>query len=236
MTLSKEILMQFVDGELAPQEASRIEAEIANDAEARAFVETQTALRQQFQAAFSPVMEERLPDDLMAAITNTPVSWRWRLKQRFSQHNAWLWIGLPAAGALALGLVIGIAVNPSNVGPIGTENGALVAQGALADALNTRLASDTTKVNAPQIGISFRAKDGRACRTFATNDVAGIACRGNANWNVAALASAPAETSGTYHMAGSGMPDVIRNAASNMIDGAPFDAATERQARDHGWK
>jgi hypothetical protein len=236
MTLSKEILMQFVDGELAPQEASRIEAEIANDAQARAFVETQTALRQQFQAAFSPVMEERIPDRLTAAVANTPVSWRWRMGQKFSRRNAWIWTGLPAAGALAMGLVIGIAVNPSNMGPVGTKNGTLVAQGALADALNTRLASDTTQANGPHIGISFRAKDGRDCRTFATNGIAGIACRGDANWNVAALASAPVETSGTYHMAGSGLPDVIRNAAANMIEGAPFDAAAERQARDRGWK
>lgn len=236
MTLSKDILMQFVDGELAPHDASRIEAEIAKDAEARAFVEMQTALRQQFQGAFAPVMEERPPDKLMAAIAETPVSWRWRLKQQFARRNSWMWMGLPAAGALALGLVIGIAVNPSNVGPIGTVNGTLVAQGRLADALNTRLASDTAHANGPQIGISFRAKDGHDCRTFATNGVAGIACRGEASWNVAALSAAPAETSGTYHMAGSGMPDLIRNAAENMIEGAPFDAAAERQARDRGWK
>jgi hypothetical protein len=236
MTLSKEILMQFVDGELAPQEASRIEAEIAGDAQARAFVETQTALRREFQAAFSPVMEGRIPDRLTAAIANTPVSWRWRMAQGFSRRNVWLWTGLPAAGALALGLVIGIAVNPSNVGPIATQNGTLVAQGVLADALNTRLASDTPQANAPHIGISFRAKDGRACRTFETNGVAGIACRGETKWNVATLTAAPSEASGTYHMAGSSMPDAIRAAAANMIDGAPFDAEAERQARDSGWK
>jgi hypothetical protein len=236
MTLSKETLMRFVDGELAPQEASRIEAAIAGDADARAFVETQTALRQQFHTAFSPVMEERIPDALTAAIANTAVSRRWRLRQQISRRNVWMWTGLPAAGALALGLVIGIAVNPSNIGPIGTQNGTLVAQGALADALNTRLASDAPQADGPHIGISFRAKDGRDCRTFATSRVAGIACRDDANWNVAALAAAPSEASGTYHMAGSGMPDVIRNAAANMIDGAPFDAAAERQARERGWK
>jgi hypothetical protein len=32
------------------------------------------------------------------------------------------------------------------------------------------------------------------------------------------------------------MPDAIRAAAANMIDGAPFDAEAERQARDSGWK
>ncbi|HVP84397.1 MAG TPA: hypothetical protein VMS78_06735 [Rhizomicrobium sp.] len=236
MTLSKEILMQFVDGELSPSETSRIEAELANDAEARAFVDAQTMLREQFHDAFAPAMEEPIPDRLLAAVANTPVSWRWRLRQRLSQRTGWIWAGLPAAGALALGLVIGVTLNPSNVGPIATLNGTLVAQGALADALNTQLASAAPQGSGPHIGISFRAKDGRNCRTFETDSVAGIACRSDAQWNVAALASSKTESAGTYRMAGSAMPDVIRDAAQAMIAGAPFDAAAERQARDRGWK
>jgi len=233
MTLSKEILMQFVDGELSPGETSRIEAELANDAEARAFVEAQTALRREFGDAFSPIMDERIPDRLLAAVADTPVSWRWRLRQGFSRPNAWLWTGVPAAAALALGLIIGVFVVPS--GPIATRNGMLVAQGSLADALNTQLAS-AAPANGPHIGISFRAKDGRTCRTFEASGAAGIACHSGTQWNVAALASSNTESSGTYHMAGSAMPDVIRDAAGGMIDGAPFDAAAERQARDRGWK
>ena len=32
------------------------------------------------------------------------------------------------------------------------------------------------------------------------------------------------------------MADIIRNAAAKMIAGAPFDAVSERQARDRGWQ
>ncbi|HVZ68643.1 MAG TPA: hypothetical protein VG891_04220 [Rhizomicrobium sp.] len=236
MTLSKELLMQFVDGELSPGEATRIEAELENNAQARAFVQEQTDLREQFRTAFAPTMEERVPDRLLAAAANTPVSWRWRLRQGFSRPDAWVWTGLPAAGALALGLAIGVIVIPSDLGPVATKNGTLVAQGVLDDALNTQLASAAPQANAPHIGISFRAKDGRTCRTFETDGIAGIACRGDAHWEVAALASSKAQAGGAYRMAGSAMPDVIRDAAEQMIAGAPFDAAAERRARDRGWK
>jgi hypothetical protein len=53
---------------------------------------------------------------------------------------------------------------------------------------------------------------------------------------VAALAAAPGTTPGEYRQAGADMPSVIRDAVSAMIDGDPFDAATEYAARDHGWK
>jgi hypothetical protein len=32
------------------------------------------------------------------------------------------------------------------------------------------------------------------------------------------------------------MPDAIRSAVTQMIDGSPFDAVAERRARDTGWK
>lgn len=236
MTLSKEILMRFVDGELPPEEASRVEAEIANDAQARAFVEAQAALRHEFSAAFAPVMDEPVPEQIAAAMAHTPISRRWRLSRAFSAvEGPRIWI--PTAGALALGLAIGILVNPGMTGPLATQrNGTVVAQGALAQALSTQLASDVRPADAPRIGISFRAKDGRTCRTFQTSGAAGIACRAGEQWDVAALAATQPESSGTYHMAASGMPDVIRNAATNMISGAPFDAAAERAARDRDWQ
>ena len=49
MTLSREILMQFVDGELSPDEALRVQGEIAVNPDLRNFVETQAALRRDFR-------------------------------------------------------------------------------------------------------------------------------------------------------------------------------------------
>ncbi|HSN39552.1 MAG TPA: hypothetical protein VLT92_05100, partial [Burkholderiales bacterium] len=66
--------------------------------------------------------------------------------------------------------------------------------------------------------------------------VSGIACRGETAWDITALASVRTEAPGTYHMAGSAMPDAIRSAAAEMIDGVPFDAAAEREARARGWR
>jgi hypothetical protein len=137
---------------------------------------------------------------------------------------------------LALGVAIGTAVNPSTVGPIGNENGTLVAQGALAHALDTQLASAAPAATGPQIGITFRATDGRICRTFTATGMAGLACHGAGQWRVAALAATKDESIGAYRMAASGLPDTIREAAQQMIQGAPFDAAAERQARARDWK
>jgi len=240
MTISRETLMRFVDGELPPEEAARVEAAIAQSPEMQAFVQSQTALRRDFSTAFAPIMDERIPDRLTSAIADTPVSWRWRAAHALSgkaARNAWVWVGVPAAGALALGLVIGVFLNPANMGPIAAKkDGSVVAQGVLADALNTRLASDVQPAGTPRVGVSFHAKDGRDCRTFETGGVSGIACRGETAWDIAALASVRTEAPGTYHMAGSAMPDAIRSAAAEMIDGVPFDAAAERDARARGWR
>ena len=238
MTLSREILMQFVDGELSPDDALHVQGEIAANPDLRDFVETQAALRRDFAAAFAH-HAERMPDRLTAAIANTAVSRRWRLTQMFwhGRHNIWIWTGVPAAAALAFGLVIGVLVNAGNVGPITTaKNGTLIASGALADVLTTQLASQTQPTNGPRIGVSFHAKDGRDCRTFEAGTLSGIACHDKAAWNIAALASIEPEAQGTYRKAASAMADIIRNAATKMIAGAPFDAVSERQARDRGWQ
>ncbi|HTN61875.1 MAG TPA: hypothetical protein VL147_10000 [Devosia sp.] len=240
MTISRETLMRFVDGELSPEEASRVEAEIAESPEMRTFVHSQTVLRHDFSSAFAPIMDERIPDRLTRAIADTSVSWRWRAAQALSgiaARNAWIWTGVSAAGTLALGLVIGVFLNPANMGPIAAKgDGSVVAQGVLADALNTQLASDAQPAGTPRVGVSFHAKDGRDCRTFETGGISGIACRGETEWTIAALASVQTQAPGTYHMAGSAMPDVIRSAAAEMIDGVPFDAAAEHNARARGWR
>ena len=65
--LSEERLLAYVDGELPPAEAARIEAALAAHAGARAFVERERGMRQRLQAAFAPVMDEPVPERLMAA-------------------------------------------------------------------------------------------------------------------------------------------------------------------------
>lgn len=235
MTISDETLMAFVDGELSPEEMSRVEAALRQQPALEAKVEQQRALRRELHASFESIMNAPLPDALRQSVMNAPVSLQWRfghaLRGLFAPR-ALIWTAVPAA-ALACGVVVGVMLDGGS-SLMGTRGNALVARGSLASALNQQLASTQTG-QGPQIGISFRDKSGHYCRTFNASDLAGIACRDAGDWNIAAISQSPKEPSGAYATAGSAMPDLVRNAVQGMIAGSPLDAADEKQARDQGW-
>ncbi|HSZ75489.1 MAG TPA: hypothetical protein VK779_11765 [Rhizomicrobium sp.] len=236
MNLSPETLSAFIDGELPLEEMHRIEAALQDRPDLLAYVEQQHALRTELSDALSPAMNAPIPDRFLKAINETPTSWQWQISHAgglFAPRNL-AWTGVPAAAALACGLLIGINVG-RDADIVNTNNG-LVAHGQLAEALSNKLASNAGA--GPSIGISFRAKDGRYCRTFATQSAtAGIACRDASGWAIAALSAAPIEvgSQANYRPAASAMPDVIRNAVTGMIDGTPLDAAGERQVKAEDW-
>jgi hypothetical protein len=237
MNLSPETLSAFIDGELPLEETRRIEAALQDRPDLLAYVEQQHALRAGLSDALSPAMDAPIPDRFLKAINETPVSWRWRMSHAmgglFAPRNL-AWTGVPAAAALACGLLIGINVG-RDADIVNTNNG-LVAHGQLADALSNKLASNAGA--GPSVGISFRAKDGRYCRTFATQSAtAGVACRDTSGWAIAALSASPTEagSQATYRPAASAMPDIIRNAVTGMIDGAPLDAQGEQAAKAKDW-
>lgn len=236
MTIPDETLMAFVDGELSPTEMSRVEAELRLQPELEAQVEQQRALRRELHASFESIMNAPLPDTLRQTAMNAPVSLQWRVSRALYSlfaPRALIWTGIPAA-ALACGVVVGVFLDGGN-SLMGTSGNSLVARGSLATALNQQLASTQT-AQGPQIGISFRDKSGRYCRTFNASNLAGVACRDAADWNIAALSESPKEPSGAYATAGSTMPDLVRNAVQGMIEGSPLNAASEKLARDKGWK
>lgn len=292
MKIPEELVMAYVDGELdEPERAAeraQVIAAMEQDPEVMRRVEQHRALRRQMRATFDPVLDEPVPDRLVAAIrsarTNAPAGTpadragarecasprsgegtsgatasgngkvadlgRVRAERaaasaaRQEQRRAtWSW---PQWGAIAASLVIGavaghFALNSPELGPIGSRDGQLVAQGDLAEALSTQLASTQSETQSVQIGTSFKAKSGDYCRTFvlhAGNPVGGMACRAGERWNVNTLArveAAPA-TNGGYRPAGSEMPAAVRAAVEEQIVGDPLDSSAEEQAKNTGWK
>ncbi|MDE2183582.1 MAG: hypothetical protein KGJ78_11235 [Alphaproteobacteria bacterium] len=226
MTVNEELLMAYVDGELSVEEMRRIEAELAARPDLRAYVEKQQALTRSLHASFDEVLAAPIPKVLSEALAP-----RRRLFENLSWRRTFLWSGLPAAAALACGILIGVAVHQ---GPdIVSTDGGLVARGQLGAALNSRLAS----AGGGEIGISFRNKAGQYCRTFTTSGgspLAGLACHEDGTWRIAAIGNAPKET-GEYRQAASGMPEFLRSAVGAMIAGEPLDAQAERKARDSAW-
>jgi hypothetical protein len=243
MSLSKEELSAFLDGELAPQETARVAALVDKDPTLKSFVDGQDQLRSELRAAFSDVMTAPVPQRLLNAAATSPVSFRVRAREWIgAPGGSWspaLRVGAPVA-AMALGILIGVGVErPSGTAEFGTSpNGQIVARADLADALEHKLASDR---GAEQIGVTFHDKTGATCRTFTINAMSGatdgLACRSGGEWQVGALISGQkAQNSTDYSLAGSEMPEAIRGAIASRISGEPLDATAERSARDSGWK
>lgn len=242
MSLSDETLMAYADGELSGEEARRVEAELKTRPELAATVEKQRQLRRQLDAAFAQPLHEDVPERLLRAVQDAPVSWQWRLMQfrrRIASRGFVLRTAVPVGAALACGLLLGIWLTPSGV--LRVENGNMVASGPLATALERQLASEQVPGGHIRVGMSFKSKDGRYCRTFAraegTSSLDGVACRDANGWSVAAVSTTTHEEGvAAYQMAESTMPDAIRNTVKAMMQGDPLGADAERKARDQAWK
>lgn len=137
-----------------------------------------------------------------------------------------------AAGVLAGGFGWHVWQGEAELASLSGAEGALVAQGHLASALSAQLASPGPSGRV-RIGISFLAKDGSYCRSFVMDTTAGLACRDGGRWKVPVLAQGAA---GAAWMDGSGLPPAVLDAIDERIAGAPLSAAAERAAHARGWK
>jgi anti-sigma factor RsiW len=253
MTISRETLMAFVDGELLPDEARRVAAEVAGDPALNAYVEQQKQLAGQLHAAFAPVLKQQIPERLERAIWETKVAVETNFASSLIARLSRIWHEQTSragrswipAGAMATGIALGVLLAGSfGIGTLMRSDGdALIAQGQLAQTLTTALASDQQDLRggAARIGVSFWSKDGAFCRSFTTQgnrrgSLAGIACRENGDWRITTLAAAEAHDSSTFATAGADMPAIVRGAMSSMISGDPLDAEQERAARNQGWR
>lgn len=132
------------------------------------------------------------------------------------------------AACLVAGIAMTLAAG-ANRGDVVTRDGVLVAQGALAQALSTQLASDTA--GPVRIALTFRDHSGAVCRTFSTSAMDGLACRDGRDWRIDATERD--EGHGDYRQAAS---PLITQAAQDRVEGDVFDAAAEKAARAGGWK
>jgi hypothetical protein len=230
--IDDDILMAFVDGELDEIGRARVERAAAADPALQARIDTQRKLRATLAAFYGPTAEEAVPGHLRAMLESNVVA----LPSAKARAARPLWQSLAAlAATLVLGLVVGRTLLGPTAGPVGVENGRMIAQGPLAAALDTQLASAQAPDAATRIGTSFAAGDGRLCRTFDSAALAGLACRGDQGWQLMMTTAGSGGPRGEFRQAGSADP-LVAQAAQELMAGEPFDAAAERQARDSGWR
>ena len=139
------------------------------------------------------------------------------------------------AASLVLGAVISWRLLETGGAPIVAGDGALVARGELALALDRQLASEQRGGEPVSIGLTVRTRDGSYCRSFVLRSAktTGLACRVGPDWQVPVTDTSPIP-SGEMQQASSVAPAILR-AIEARGDGAVLDAAAERSAQQGGW-
>jgi hypothetical protein len=248
VTISDETLMAYADGELDAATRAAVEAAMREDPEIGERIARHRALREAMRGAFSAVLDEPVPDRLIAAargLTAAPKAAvvdlslaREAARQRVSMAR---WRPAAMAASLLLGLGLGFLAwhGPRALIQPGA-GGWLIASTALAEALSTQLSDDRSADRVAITGLSFRDKSGDYCRTFSLtgNDASsGLACHEGADWRIKALAQAPraATNSDIFRTAASEDSPAIRAAVEVSIAGEPLDHAGEIAARQAGW-
>lgn len=240
MKFTDETLMAYADGELDRDARAEIEEAMARDPELARAVERHRALAGRVRSAYAGVLAEHVPERLTALAHGTgaaPVDELALRRARSGMHSAWrLPAWAAAAASLAIGVFLGMFLAREPGSPYAEVGGALVARGALDEALSSQLAA-TSGESGVAIGISFRNREGAFCRTFTMHrgaPTAGLACRGAQAWAIEVLAPAP-PLQGELRPAAA-LPIPVLNAVDAAIDGEPLDARAEAAARDADWR
>lgn len=228
-----ETFFAWLDGELPPEEAARIEADVAADPRLSRLAEEHRAMTSGLRNAFGQVASQPVPQRLRDA--SRPSADVLSLADARERKAPSLWVQL---GALAATLVVGIVTGNLLTGspvrsPVASEEGHLVASAELENALYARLASMPSETG-PRIGLTFRDKTGAICRTFEDKAASGLACRENGNWRIRTLFQSEGQAT-DYRMA-SGPDPRLMEEVDAAIEGEPFDAAQEKSAMQKGWR
>lgn len=236
MTVTREEIAAYADGELTGAQRKRVEAAIAADPALHAQVEAHRALKTRLAAHFAPIAAEPVPERLSALlqapdgegaeVIDFAVAAARRRAKAAPSPRRWLrW----TAPALAASLALGILVLRPGAMPEG------YATGELADALDTRLAASQPQDGTARILLSFPNAKGELCRGFAGAAQSGIACRDETGWRIERTLGGVSTQGTDFRQAGSAEAELMA-AMQDMTAGAPLDAAAEEAARARRWR
>jgi len=222
----EEMLIAYVDDELAPAERASFEAQLNADPALAAEAARHRRLATRVGTAFSGVLDEPVPPALVAVASAANDRGRANALMRLGRWSA-------MAACLVVGVLAGHNVWP-HAGPFDVKGGVLTARGGLADALDRGLSADQGLV---RVGLTLRTGDGQYCRAFRSfeDGIAGVACREDRRWVARTVTAWRPAGAPAYRTAASGVPPEIL-AAVDQLGGQTLDATAERAARDAGWR
>jgi hypothetical protein len=228
--VDETMLIALVDGELDEVSRRRIERAVAEDPALAARLDMHVRLRERLADHYAPIEAEPVPA-AMRALLQAEAKVVPFVRPVAARRHAWM-----TGGAIAASLLLGLGIghfSGGDDGPVAVEQGVMVAQGELASALETQLAS-AQDGGSIRIGLSFRRKGGGWCRSFEGQAISGVACRQEQGWQVQQLVpgSGP-ETA--YRQASSGDARLMATVDA-LMDGSPLDAAQEKAAKARRWQ
>ena len=241
MRFSDETLMAYVDDQLDTQTRASVEAAMATDPDLARRIEGYRALDGKLRSAFDPVVQEPVPERLLAAARATPAERQGNnvipLRRKVARKEWPRWPAL--AASLLIGVIVGqLLLRARGTSSFEVNGGQILASGQLDQALSHRLASENDHAAPVQLGVSFRQKGGSYCRAFTlheTSVLAGLACRAHGAWQVQVLAQTETASTTGYRPAASGMPREVLEAINDRMSGDPLDAGAESAARAKDW-
>ncbi|HUD92471.1 anti-sigma factor [Sphingobium sp.] len=226
--IDEAMLIALVDGELDEVNRRRVERAVADDPALAKRLEMHRNLRARLTGHYAPVTAEPVPHRLRTLLegseTVVPIA-----------SSAPRWRNWAMGGAIAASLMLGLGIGRMSGGdadPISMRDGVMVAQGTLARALDTQLASAQDGATI-RIGLSFQRKGGGWCRSF-DGSVAGVACRHGEGWQVQQVL--PGVGHGTEYRQASSADARVMATVDALIEGAPANASREKAAQAGGWR
>lgn len=210
-------------------------------------------LRAMLAKTYDPVLDEPVPERLSAlfaahadnaaaaaaATPHTPIDLDAERRRRRGGWMAW--------GGMAASLALGVLIGAKGLAPGGelerAADGAWVARGGLAQALDDQVSGVAVTPGATRVGMSFLSRGGQYCRAFlvdasaASAGSAGLACRDRDAWRVrqiVAMAS-PSAASGAFRTAASPWPETLLDDIDDLREGDTLTPDAERVAISRGW-
>lgn len=234
MTVTREELAAWADGQLDAARAVDVAAAVAADPALAREVAAHRALKGLLTAHYAPIAAEPVPDRFAALLGTKPADEpeaaavidlaAARAARSSRRIPRWGWVVGPA---LAASLALLLITTP-------TANGSY-ADTQLASALDTRLTADPVTAGEPRVLLSFARKDGELCRAWAAPAGSGIACRDSKGWRIERQAPGIDPAASDYRQAGSPLEELM-GAAQDMASDGALDPEQEAAARGRGWR
>lgn len=229
MSLPKETIAAYIDGELEGEGLREAEAAIAADPALQEQLEAYRALKSQLSAHFAPIVEAPVPERLIHAVKGQAevIDFTAVVRKRAEYARPrFAWAGPALAASLVVALV--------GYG-FGQRSARGYAVGDVAAALDSQLIATQPRQAPVRILLSFRDGEGNYCRGFSSPAQSGVACRDGRGWKLGKVIEGEKAEGGEYRQAGSADAEVLA-AIQDMADGPALDGPGEESARRGGWR